>query len=177
MNRQIDLDSVIRKIPDFPKPGILFYDITSVLLDRDAFAYCVEKLAEPYRDSSIDIVAAVESRGFLFGPPVAQALGVGVMLVRKAGKLPGEVYSREYALEYGTDTIEVHRSDISPGMRVLIIDDLVATGGTLRATVDLLAEAGCTTAGVACAIGLPDLNYAEKLAPVEVHTLIDYEGA
>jgi adenine phosphoribosyltransferase len=177
MSDTIDLDSVIRKIPDFPKPGILFYDITSVLLDPTAFAYCVQRMAAPYRESRIDIVAAVESRGFLFGPPVAQVLGVGVMLVRKAGKLPGEVYSKEYALEYGTDTIEVHKSDLSPEMRVLIIDDLVATGGTLKATAELLEEAGCVAAGVACAIGLPDLRYAEALSPLKVHTLIDYEGA
>jgi adenine phosphoribosyltransferase len=177
MSHQVDLDAAIRKIPDFPKPGILFYDITSVLMDPTVFTYCVERMVAPYRSEAVDLVAAVESRGFLFGTPVARELGVGTLLVRKSGKLPGEVYHREYDLEYGTDSIEVHRADLGAGRRVLIVDDLVATGGTLRAVADLIREAGSTPVGLSCVIGLPDLNYRAKLEPLRVDTLIDYHGA
>jgi adenine phosphoribosyltransferase len=177
MGGYVDLDKAIRKMPGFPKPGILFYDITSILTEPDVFEYCVEGLVEPFRRAHVDLVAAVESRGFLFGPSIGQRLGVGVVLVRKAGKLPGEVYSRTYDLEYGTDTVEMHKSDLTAGKRVLIVDDLVATGGTLRATADLITEAGCIPVGVSCVIGLPDLDYVARLAPLQVHTLIDFEGA
>ena len=177
MKEPFDLAGAIRKIPDFPRPGILFYDITSVLLDPEVFTYCVEAMAEPFRGANVDLVAAVESRGFLFAPEVGRVLGVGTMLVRKAGKLPGDVYSRTYELEYGADAIEMHRSDIGVGQRVLIVDDLVATGGTLKATAELIAEAGSTPVGVACVIGLPDLGYEKRLAPVVVHTLVNFGGA
>ena len=177
MGGYVDLDKAIRKIPGFPKPGILFYDITSILTDLDAFTYCVDGLVEPFRGAHVDLVAAIESRGFLFAPSVGQRLGVGVVLVRKAGKLPGEVYSRTYDLEYGTDTVEMHKSDLPAGKRILIVDYLVATGGTLKAAADVIAEAGCTAVGVSCVIGLPDLDYVAKLAPLYVHTLIDFEGA
>lgn len=171
-----DLDAAIRKVPDYPKPGILFYDITSVMTNPEAFSYCLDTLEARYRGSGLGSVAAVESRGFLFGAPLARTLGLPLVLVRKAGKLPGETLSREYALEYGTDTIEVHRADIQTDGPVLIVDDLIATGGTVAATADLFKEAGATVREVCSVIGLPFLGYEQRLAPVPVFTLINYEG-
>lgn len=171
-----DLDSVIRKVPDFPKPGILYYDITSVLAVPEAFGWCLAKMVERYRSSGIDAIAAVESRGFIFGAPLASELELPLLLVRKAGKLPGETVSRTYELEYGCDTIEMHRDDLSPGKRILIVDDLIATGGTVKATADLIAESGGEVHEVFSVIGLPFLGYEARLSPVGVHTMIDYHG-
>jgi len=176
MDQTFDLDAAIRKVPDFPVKGILFYDITSVLMDPRAFGWCVDRMIERYGRMQIDAVASVESRGFLFGAPLARELGLPLLLVRKAGKLPGETVSRTYELEYGSDTIEMHRADLRPGMRILIVDDLIATGGTVRATADLIADAGSETIEVFGVIGLPFLEYRARLDPVPVHTLIDYEG-
>ena len=176
MSSTFNLDAAIRKVPDFPKPGILFYDITSVLMNPEAFRFCVDAMVERYRSGKVDAIAAIESRGFLFAAPLARELSVPVMLVRKKGKLPGETYSRTYELEYGTDTVEVHREDLVPGMSVLIVDDLVATGGTVRATAELIQDAGSAVVEVFAVIGLPFLNYSEKLAPIHVETLIDYHG-
>jgi len=132
--KQFDLDSAIRKVPDFPKPGILFYDITSVLANPQAFAYCVEAMEDRYANQTIDAVAAIESRGFLFAAPFAYKRNIPILLVRKKGKLPGKTIAKKYALEYGEAEIEIHIDDIPQGGRVLIVDDLVATGGTLRAS-------------------------------------------
>lgn len=176
MEHGYDLDASIRKVPDFPKPGIVFYDITSVLMDPAAFGFCVNALIERYRGVELDAIAAIESRGFLFAAPAARELGKPLVLVRKAGKLPGDTVSKTYELEYGTDTVEVHREDLGSGKRILIVDDLVATGGTVRATADLVAESGGTVVDVWSVIGLPFLGYEARLAPIGVHTLVDYEG-
>lgn len=176
MNEGFNLDDAIRKIPDFPKPGILFYDITSVLTNPDAFRYCIDSAAKLYRGEKLDAIAAVESRGFLFAAPLAERLGLPILLVRKKGKLPGKTLARKYALEYGEAEIEMHVDDIPVGGRVLIVDDLVATGGTLRAAADLLREAGAVPTGVFCVIGLPFLNYADALGDLRVDTLVEYFG-
>ncbi len=171
-----DLDSVIRKVPDFPKPGILYYDITSVLSVPEAFGWCLAKMIERYRPVRIDAIAAVESRGFIFGAPLAHELELPLLLVRKAGKLPGETVSRTYELEYGSDTIEMHRDDLGSGRRILIVDDLIATGGTVKATADLIAESGGEVPEIFSVIGLPFLGFESRLSPVGVHTLVNYDG-
>jgi len=176
MSADFDLDDAIRKVPDFPKPGILFYDITSVLANPVAFRHCVDSMVRLYKGARLDAIAAVESRGFLFAAPLAERLGLPVILVRKKGKLPGKTVSRKYALEYGEAEIEMHEADIPRGGRVLIVDDLVATGGTLKAAAELLAEGGAECAGVFCVIGLPFLDYAGALEGLEVKTLIEYFG-
>jgi len=174
MSAEFNLDGAIRRIENFPKPGVLFYDITSVLMNPEAFGYCVGAMIDLYRDRNVDSIIAVESRGFIFGAPLAHELGVPLVLARKQGKLPGRTYSRTYSLEYGTDTIEVQRVDLASGDRVLIVDDLVATGGTLKATAELVEEVGGTVEAVFSVIGLPFLGYAEKLAPLSVETLIQF---
>ena len=171
-----DLDAAIRKVPDFPKEGILFYDITSVLMDPRAFSWCIGQMVERYRSAGIDAIAAIESRGFLFGAPLAHELSIPLVLVRKAGKLPGATVSQTYELEYGSDTVEIHRSDLISGKRMVIVDDLIATGGTVRATAQLIGDAGSTVHEVFSVIGLPFLGYATRLAPVPIHTLVDYAG-
>ncbi len=176
MPEGFNLDDAIRKVPDFPKPGILFYDITSVLANPDAFAYCIDSMVKSCRGSGLDAIAAVESRGFLFAAPLARQLGLPIILVRKKGKLPGKTISRKYALEYGEAEIEMHEADIPKGGRVLIVDDLIATGGTIRAAADLLAEGGAVPAGVFAVIGLPFLDYADAVGDLEVRTLIEYFG-
>jgi len=127
------LDQAIRRVPDFPTPGILFYDITGVLVKPEAFKYCLDEMAKLYENAEIDAVAGVESRGFVFAAPLAERLGVPLILIRKKGKLPGNTYGCKYALEYGTAEIEVHKADIKAGEKILVIDDLIATGGTLKA--------------------------------------------
>lgn len=171
-----DLDAAIRKVPDFPKEGIVFYDITSVLMNPEAFGACLDALVERYRGAGVDAIAAIESRGFLFAAPAAKELGLPLLLVRKAGKLPGETVSKTYELEYGTDTVEIHRDDLGSGKRVLVVDDLVATGGTVKATAELVADSGGSVTEVWSVIGLPFLGYEARLAPIGVHTLITYEG-
>lgn len=175
MSTEFDLDAVIRRIPDFPKPGVLFYDITSVLTNPEAFEFCIRAMMDRYRGRTVESIIAVESRGFVFGAPLAHELGVPLVLARKQGKLPGPTYSRSYSLEYGTDTIEVHRTDLNSGDQVLIVDDLVATGGTLKATIDLVEEVGGTVVEVFSVIGLPFLGYAAKLSPVHVETLVEFD--
>jgi adenine phosphoribosyltransferase len=171
-----DLDGAIRKVPDFPKPGILFYDVTSILTRPDAFAYCVEQAVQRFRSSGIDAVAAIEARGFVFAAPVAYRLAVPLILVRKKGKLPGETLRAKFALEYGEDEVEIHRSDVHPGQRVLLVDDLIATGGTLKATAGLLEGAGATVAAIFAVIGLPFLKFGPLLEGYPIQTLIDYQG-
>lgn len=176
MDRQFDLDAAIRKVPDFPKKGILFYDITSILAEPRAFKYCIDRMVELYAKERIDAVAAIESRGFVFAAPFADRLGIPLILIRKKGKLPGETISRRYQLEYGEAEIEVHGADVPVGKRVLVVDDLIATGGTLRAATDLVAAAGGLVAGIFGVVGLPFLNYRAMLEGVPIVTLIEYHG-
>lgn len=171
------LDKAIRRIPNFPKPGILFYDITGVLVVPEAFRYCINKMVEIYKDREIDAVVGVESRGFLFAAPFAEHLGIPIVLVRKKGKLPGETYSCSYDLEYGTAEIEAHKTDIERGKRYLLVDDLMATGGTLRAARNVIEQGGGIVVEYFGVIGLPDLNYKKILEPIPTTTLIDFHGA
>jgi adenine phosphoribosyltransferase len=171
-----NLDDAIRKVPDFPKPGILFYDITSILTNPDAFKYCIDSMVRLYKSARVDAIAAVESRGFLFAAPMADRLGLPLILVRKKGKLPGKTLSKKYSLEYGTAEIEIHEADIPKGGRILLVDDLIATGGTLRAAADILIQAGAEPAGVFGVVGLPFLHYDSTLEGLEVRTLIEYFG-
>lgn len=176
MSPSFDLDRCIRKVKDFPKPGILFYDITSVLMNPQAFDFCIRAMLETYRGWELTAVAGVEARGFLFASPFAHIRRLPLILLRKKGKLPGETHSMTFSLEYGEDTIEVHKADVREGMRVLLVDDLIATGGTLQASIRLFEGAGAQVAGVFAVIGLPFLEYEKRLAGVPVKTLIDYHG-
>jgi len=176
MEKKLDLDAYIRKVPDFPRPGVLFYDITSVLARPEAFRFCIDSMEELYRDRRIDAVAAIEARGFLFVAPYADRVGVPLFLIRKKGKLPGRTVSRKYALEYGEAELEVHPDDVPPGKRILLVDDLIATGGTLKAARDLLEECGAEVPEIFGVVGLPFLNYERVLAPTPVRTLVTYAG-
>ena len=169
-----DLRAKIREVPDFPKPGILFYDITTLLKDREAFRGAIDLLVAPYRDQRIDIVVGMESRGFIFSAPMAYTLGVGFVPVRKLGKLPAETMSVEYALEYGTNTLEIHRDAITPGQRVLIVDDLLATGGTVSGTIDLVRRLGGEVVSLAFLVELRFLKGRERLRGYDVHSIIQY---
>ncbi len=171
------LDQAIRRVPDFPTPGILFYDITGVLVKPEAFKYCLDEMAKIYENAQIDAVAGVESRGFVFAAPLAERLGVPLILIRKKGKLPGNTYGCKYALEYGTAEIEVHKADIKAGEKILVIDDLIATGGTLKAARNVIEQGGATVAEFFGIVGLPELNYKKVLEPTPVTTLIDFAGA
>jgi adenine phosphoribosyltransferase len=171
-----DLDRAIRKVPDFPKPGILFYDITSILTAPQAFAYCVDQALTFCERFGAGALAAVEARGFLFAAPVAHRLQLPLILVRKKGKLPGETYRASFTLEYGKDEIEVHKADFREGQRIVVIDDLIATGGTIKAAADLFTSAGAEVTGIFAVVGLPFLNYEQVLRDYKVHTLIQYHG-
>ncbi|MDR2069598.1 MAG: adenine phosphoribosyltransferase [Spirochaetaceae bacterium] len=174
--QDFNLDQYIRKVPNFPKEGILFYDITSVLCRPEAFQYCIRAMADRYQGRNIDAVAAIEARGFLFAAPFAERMGIPLVLVRKKGKLPGETRSIKYQLEYGQAEVEIHSADIKPGMKVLLTDDLVATGGTLRAARELITGGGAVVPEIFGVIGLPFLGYEKVLLPTPVHTLIQYHG-
>ncbi len=176
MDTGFDLDAAIRKIPDFPKPGILFYDITGILIRPEAFRYCIDRMKELYAGAGLTAVAAVEARGFLFAAPFACEMGLPLVLLRKKGKLPGETWQIRFQLEYGEDVIEVHRSDVPPQARVLLVDDLIATGGTLKAACTLLETAGARVEGIFGVVGLPFLHFARILSGYRVTTLIDYGG-
>jgi adenine phosphoribosyltransferase len=176
MAEGFNLDDAIRKVPDFPKKGILFYDITSVLTNPGAFRFCVDSMVRLYEGEGLDAVAAIESRGFLFAAPLCDRLGLPLILVRKKGKLPGKTRTKKYELEYGEAEIEMHEADIPAGGRVLIVDDLIATGGTVKAAAELLVEGGATPVGVFAVIGLPFLQYEKILAELPVRTLIEYFG-
>lgn len=169
-----DLDSAIRKVKDFPKKGILFYDITSILTNPKAFSYCIDRMIGEYRDRNIQAVAAIEARGFLFAAPFALKAGLPLILVRKKGKLPGETLSKTFELEYGQDEIQIHKADIPAGGNILIVDDLVATGGTLKAAAELLTKGGGVVKDIFSAVGLPFLPYREVLKDYRVTTLIEY---
>jgi adenine phosphoribosyltransferase len=168
------LKKLIRDIPDFPKPGVLFRDITPLLADPQGLALSIELLANPYRGKGIDVVVGAESRGFIFGTAVACAISAGFQVVRKPKKLPFKTVSMSYQLEYGTDTLEMHADAIQPGQRVLIVDDVLATGGTMKACVDLVKHLGGEIAGVAVMIELEFLKGRSKLGGIETHSVLRY---
>ncbi len=170
----MDLAEMIRDVPDFPKEGIVFKDITTLIKEPQAFKQVVDILAEHYADQEIDLVVAVEARGYIFGAPVAYQLGAGFVPVRKVGKLPAETVREEYELEYGTDSVEMHRDAIQPGQKVLIVDDLIATGGSAAATARLVERLGGEVVGIAFLIELAFLRGVEKLKGYDVFTVIEY---
>ena len=169
-----DLKTQIRHVPDFPKAGILFYDITTLLQDAAGFKAAIDSLVLPFTGQGIDLVVGIESRGFIFGAPVADRLGAGFAPVRKPGKLPAKCARESYALEYGTDALEIHEDAVKKGQRVLIVDDLLATGGTARATVDLVRKIGGTVHGLAFLIELVALNGRARLTGEQVHASLQY---
>jgi adenine phosphoribosyltransferase len=170
----MDIRDFIRDVPDFPKPGIIFKDITPLLRSAEAFQSTIDSLAEPFRNDRVSIVAGIESRGFIFGAAVARALGAGFVPIRKPGKLPWTKRRNEYVLEYGTDALEIHDDAVTPDDRVLIIDDVLATGGTAAAATQLIRGFGPTLVGLATVIELTFLDPRTKLAGLEIHTLIQY---
>jgi len=169
-----DLRARIREVPDFPKPGILFYDITTLLRDADAFREVIDLMTAAVKDERIDLVVGMESRGFIFAAPMADRLGAGFVPVRKLGKLPAETIEVEYDLEYGTATLEIHRDAITPGQRVLVVDDLLATGGTVLGTIELVRRLGGEIAGLSFMVELTALGGRAKLAEFSIHTLLAY---
>jgi adenine phosphoribosyltransferase len=171
---QLLLTQYIRAIPDWPKAGILFRDITPLLADPQAFPAAVEALCAPFKRAGVAYVAGVEARGFIFGAAVAAKLRAGFIPIRKKGKLPWQTESVTYDLEYGTDCIEIHRDAVTPGAKVLIVDDLLATGGTMQAACRLMEKVGAEVVGVAVVIELADLKGRERLAPHKIHALISY---
>ena len=173
-NETIDPRDFIRDIPDFPKPGIHFKDITPLLANPGAFAAVIDRLAQAFSDQKLDAIAAAEARGFIFGAPLALALAVPFIPIRKPGKLPYATIAMEYQLEYGSDRLEVHTDAIKAGSRVLLLDDVLATGGTMRACCDLVKAAGAEIAACAFILELDFLNGRDKLAPFEVFSLIRY---
>jgi adenine phosphoribosyltransferase len=172
----LDLRGFIRDIPDFPKPGILFKDITPVMADAGALRAAVQQLAEPARALDVDVVIGAEARGFLLGPALALEVNAGFVLARKPGKLPHETVSAEYALEYGTDSLELHSDAVAHGARVLVHDDLLATGGTARALCELVEQLGGAVVGCHFFIELAFLRGRERLAPYDVRSLIAFDG-
>lgn len=168
------LRQLVRAIPDFPKPGILYRDITPVLEDANGLREAVAALAQPFRDETIDRVLGMESRGFIFGAAVALELGAGFVAARKPGKLPYNTVSAKYELEYGTDELEVHTDSIEAGQRVLIVDDLIATGGTAAAAIELVQRSGGDVVGCAFLIALDDLRGSDRLETDRVHCVIHY---
>ena len=179
MNDPVEnLRALIRDIPDFPKPGIVFKDITPLLADPAGLAMAVEVMANPFRHDRVDLVVGAESRGFIFGTAVAYALGVGFIPIRKSGKLPGETIGRDFVLEYGEDRIEIHKGAIEPGHRVLLVDDLIATGGTAEAALELLKEIEAVVVEAAFVVALPDLGGIHRLRKTgaDVFWLSEFAG-
>src|ERR1700735_1169835 len=168
------LKTLIRTVPDFPRPGILFYDITTVLKDKAGFATLIDAFAQYYIGKEIDLVLGIEARGFIFGPALAYRLNAGFVPVRKPKKLPAEVARVSYDLEYGTDSLEIHMDAIEPGQRVIIVDDLLATGGTMQATVKLVRQLGGDIAGLAFIIDLDSLRARERFKEHDVFSLLHY---
>jgi adenine phosphoribosyltransferase len=169
-----DLRKLIREVPDFPKPGILFYDITTLLKDPTAFRAVIDRMVDQVRDTPIDVVVGMESRGFIFSAPIAYKLGAGFVPVRKLGKLPADTIEVEYDLEYGTATLEIHRDAIQAGQRVLIVDDLLATGGTVQGTIELVQRLGGEVAGLSFMVELGALRGREQLSQFTIHALLTY---
>jgi adenine phosphoribosyltransferase len=170
------LRALIRSIPDFPKQGIVFRDVTTLLKDGEGFRAAIDALLERFRDRDVDLIASIEARGLILGAPLAYLLGVGFIPVRKAGKLPAETAREQYELEYGSDAVEIHKDAIRPGQRVLVVDDLLATGGTALATCTLIEKLGGQIAGIAFLIELPDLGGRVRLAGYDVECLIAFTG-
>lgn len=174
----MDLKSLIRTIPDYPKPGILFRDVTTLMADAQGFKAAIARLAEPYRTEPIDLVAGIEARGFITAGAIADRLGCGFVPVRKKGKLPWKTIRQEYALEYGTDVLEMHEDSLARGRRVLIVDDLIATGGTAEAAAKLIRQLGGEIIGAAFLVDLPELGGTAKLESlgIKVHALMTFAG-
>ena len=174
----MDLKSLIRTIPDYPKPGILFRDITTLLGNAEGFREAIKRLAAPFEDAKIDAVAGIEARGFILGGAVADRLGTGFVPIRKKGKLPGRTIGQDYTLEYGVDVIEMHEDAIAKGQRIVLIDDLIATGGTAEAAAKLIRKSGGNLVGAAFVIDLPDLGGAKRLGALGIksHMLLAFEG-
>lgn len=172
----MDLKALIREVPDFPKAGISFKDITTLLKDGPALQYVIDAIADHFKDAKPDVIVGAESRGFLFGAPLAYKLGCGFVLVRKPGKLPAQVEKVTYQLEYGLDTLEIHTDAIQPGQRVLLIDDLLATGGTISASAELVKKLGGNIIGFAFLIELDFLEGRKRLEGYDVLTLVHYDG-
>ena len=172
---QLDLMDFIRDIPDFPKPGILFRDITPLLASPAAFGESIRRLADNYRDRQVDAIVAAEARGFIFAGPLSLELNAGFVPIRKPGKLPFETHAFHYELEYGEDTLEMHVDGVASGQRVLVVDDLLATGGTVDACCKLLKKTGATVVGCAFLVELKSLHGADRIAPFETFSLIQYE--
>ncbi len=169
------LKALVRTVPDFPKPGILFYDITTLLKDKTGFAKLIDALAEHYIERKIDLVLGIEARGFIFGPALAYRLNAGFVPVRKPGKLPAKVVRETYDLEYGSDTLEIHEDAIQPGQRVVLVDDLLATGGTMEATIKLVKKLGGEIAGLAFAVELDFLKGRARFPEYDVLSLLHYD--
>ena len=168
------LKAAIREIPDWPKKGILFYDLTTLLKQGPCFEEVTNALISPYRDKQVDLVVGIEARGFIFAPTVAYVLKAGFVPVRKPGKLPAERYQAEYQLEYGTDCLEIHQDAIKPGQRVLIVDDLIATGGTAKAVAELVERMGGILVGLAFVVELGFLNGRDKLSKYQITSILTY---
>ena len=168
------LKQLIRSVPDFPKPGILFYDITTLLKDKTGFAQLIDAFAQHYIGKEVDLVLGIEARGFIFGPALAYRLNAGFVPVRKPGKLPAETATVKYDLEYGSDSLQVHKDAIRPGQRVIIVDDLLATGGTMDATVQLVQQLGGIVAGLGVAIELDFLKGRQRFPDLDVFSLLHY---
>lgn len=173
-----DLKALVRTIPDYPKDGIMFRDITTLLGDAKGLTACIDRMAAPYAGKGIEAVAGIEARGFILGGAVADRLGCGFVPIRKKGKLPGKAIGQDYELEYGTDIIEIHEDGIKPGEKVLLVDDLIATGGTAEAAVKLLRKLGAEIVGAVFVVDLPDLKGCGRVEAlgIECHTLIEFEG-
>lgn len=176
MSNNDDLKKIIREIPDFPKPGILFYDITTLLKDAAGFRAVIDRMTSHFQGQKVDAVLGIEARGFIFGPALAYHLGAGFVPVRKPKKLPAEVESWSYDLEYGQDTLEIHKDAIGSGHNVIIADDLLATGGTAEAVVRLVEKLGGNVAGLAFVVELEFLNGRNKLAGYDLYSLLKYQS-
>lgn len=179
MNIAIErINNAVKNVPDYPKPGILFKDVTGILDDAEAFTATISLLKEKYENKGFTKIVGTEARGFLFGAPLAYALGIGFVPVRKPGKLPRETFAQQYELEYGMDTLEIHQDALNEQDKVLIVDDLLATGGTIEATASLIRKLGATTTDAAFVISLPDLGGEKKLADLDlnVYSILQYEG-
>jgi adenine phosphoribosyltransferase len=168
------LRAEIREVPDFPKPGILFYDITTLIKQAGPFKESIDLMVAPFKDRKVDVVVGMESRGFIFSAPMAIALGAGFVPVRKLGKLPGETISVEYALEYGTNTLEIHKDAISAGQRVLVVDDLLATGGTVLGTIELIRQLKAEIIGLSFLVELLFLKGRDRLSEYDIHSIVQY---
>ena len=168
------LRAEIREVQDFPKPGILFYDITTLIKKPKPFAEAIDLMVAPFADKKVDVVVGMESRGFIFSAPMAYCLGAGVVPVRKLGKLPAETLSVEYALEYGTNTLEIHKDAISAGQRVLVVDDLLATGGTVLGTIELIRQLKAEIVGLSFLVELLFLKGRDRLSEYDIHSIVQY---